>query len=161
MGSAASLTNVDREQFGDRVEVTKSLPVESFGQDNTTSAQIIGEKTLSSASISEGGIRERSTSKTSKSRRSLGSFLGFNNKFKCDEIERANSDGNSCNSLELAEYKITRLQQEKERLKRELESLRKSNTKWQNETRKARDDEGQAKERAKTFEDGRLILVYQ
>ena len=164
MGSGASVTNGDREnreQYGDRVEVTKSVPVESFGRDNTTSANNrngIGEKTLSSGSISE--FRERSLSRTSKSRRSLGSFLKFDN--KRDEVERGNnSDGNSC-SAEAAEIKIvglTRknndLQREKESMKRELENLRKNHAKWQNDCLKAREDEGQVKQRAKAFEDGK------
>ena len=168
MGSAASVANADREScghFGDRVEVTKSLPVESFGQDNTTSVNTrsghIGEKTLSSGSMSEEKFRERSTNKISKSRKSLGSFLGFNTKLKAEELEKASNDANSF-SAEVAEFKITRLtkknndlQQEKERLKRELESLRKSNTKWQNDSQKAREYERQAKERAKAFEDGK------
>ena len=76
-------------------------------------------------------------------------------------MEKASNDANSF-SAEVAEFKITRLtkknndlQQEKERLKRELESLRKSNTKWQNDSQKAREYERQAKERAKAFEDGK------
>jgi FtsZ-binding cell division protein ZapB len=168
MGSGASVANADREScghFGDRVEVTKSLPVESFGQDNTTSGHTrsghVGEKTLSSGSLSEEKLRERSTSKLSKSRKSLGSFLGFNTKLKAEEWEKASNEANSC-SAEVAEFKIARLtkknnelQQEKERLKRELESLRKSNSKWQYESQKAKDYERQAKERAKAFEDGK------
>ena len=166
MGSAASVTNAGRDncdQYGDRIEVTKSFPVGSFGRDNTTSVARSGqngEKTLSSGSISEEKFRDRSSSKQSKSRRSLGSFLGFNNKIKGEECERAHSDGNLC-SDEVADFELARLmkknnelQQEKERHKRELESLRKSNTKWQNKSQKAEADVTQAKERAKAFEDG-------
>lgn len=163
MGSAASLTNAGRDnydQYGDRIEVTKSFPVGSFGRDNTTSVGQNGEKTLSSGSISEEKFRDRSSSKQSKSRRSLGSFLGFNNKIKGEECERAHSDGN-LRSDEVADFELTRLmkknnelQQEKERHKRELESLRKSNTKWQSNSQKAEADVVQAKERAKAFEDG-------
>ena len=167
MGSAASVTNGGRDNFdkyGDRIEVTKSFPVGSFGRDNTNSVARSGqngEKTLtSSGSISEEKVRERSSSKQSKSRRSLGSFLGFNSKIKSEECERAQSDGN-LHSDEMPEFELTRLmkknnelQQEKERHKRELESLRKGKTKWQNNCLKAEEDVVQAKERARAFEDG-------
>lgn len=169
MGIAASV-NVDREnceQFGDRVEVTKQLPVENFGQDNTESEGAkngscqTGDKTFSSGSISEERFRERFTNRPSKSRKSLGSFLGLNYKLKVDEFERTNSDGTSY-SAEAADLKIKRLtkknselQQEKERLKRELESFRKSSTRWQQESQQAKQYEEQAKERAKVFEDGK------
>ena len=172
MGSAASVGNIDREnceQFGDRVEVTKSLPVESFGEDKTSTKDgrqdNIVERTFSSVSVSEEKFRDRGTGKVSKSRKSLGSLLGFT-KGKWDDVDRTNSDLFAY-SAEAAEIKITRLtkknsdlQQEKERLKRELESLRKSNARWQNEREKAKEDEVQAKERAKVFEDGRYCRGY-
>ncbi|XP_028393355.1 nephrocystin-3-like [Dendronephthya gigantea] len=165
MGSGASVGNIDREnceQFGDRVEVTKSLPVESFGEDKTSTKDgrldNVVEKTFSSVSVSEEKFRDRGTAKVSKSRKSLGSLLGFT-KGRWDDVERTNSDLFAY-SAEAAEIKIARLtkknndlQQEKERLKRELESLRKSNARWQNEREKAREDEEQARERAKVFED--------
>lgn len=158
MGTAASVANVDREQLGDRIEVTKSLPVESFGHDKTTSANGAQTEKSSSASISDFKYRDRAASKHSKSRRSLGALLGLNTRPKGDEVL-----SNSC-TTEVAEFKISRLtnmnndlQQEKERLKRELESLKKSNAKWKNESDNAREQGRQAIERAKAFEDGKLL----
>ncbi|XP_046859553.1 nephrocystin-3-like [Xenia sp. Carnegie-2017] len=140
-------------QLGDRLEVTRRLPVESFGQDNSIVLNDSSVKTRSSTSLSEAKGKSRS------SLQSLSSFFGF--KHKGDDQshnDNANHTG-SMSSAELAEIKISRLtkknndlQQKHERLNRELHILRQNYTKYREESVLARTEEKQAKERAKTFE---------
>lgn len=159
MGSSASVANGSKEncaQLGDRLEVTRRLPVESFGQDNSIVLNDSSVKTRSSTSLSEAKGKSRS------SLQSLSSFFGF--KHKGDDQshnDNANHTG-SMSSAELAEIKISRLtkknndlQQKHERLNRELHILRQNYTKYREESVLARTEEKQAKERAKTFENGR------
>lgn len=148
MGTGSSIgrnqdNDTDERALGDtrvELEVTRNLPVENLGIDDANT------KNESSKNTTE-------TSYKSRSVRSLFTNRG-------STIERTRSD-NAADIAEVAELKLQRviqlnsaLEQENDRLKSELRSLRSSLSKWRNACDKASKDEQQALLRAESLEKG-------
>lgn len=149
MGTASSIhgrshenNTAEERTFGDRVEleVTRNLPVENLGIDD---AQPKKEDVKNTTETSYKSISVRSL---------------FTN--RSSTIERTRSD-NAADIAEVAELKLQRviqlksaLEQENDRLKSELRSLRSGLSKWRNACDKASQDEKQALLRAESMEKG-------
>lgn len=168
MGTASSVLGrstvnetEDRTPFGDRVEITKSTPVENFGEDDSQkNASACTNSILSTTSLNDNRIRETTSVqriggrdiKRGASIRSVVSLL------RGDAFERTRSEC-TAEAEEGAAVKLQCVLQEKRtveaenvRLKSEASSLRANVTKWRNAHDMARKDEKQALLRAENLE---------
>ena len=166
MGTAGSVAanqtendTEDRTTFGDRVEITRTLPVENFGKDDAHKDDVVVSQSASNDRIRAiRSVTQRKTApaRASSSIRSLVSSLYHAR----SEVERTRSE-NTSEAIDAAELKLQRVLQlkgnlevENERLKREISSLRSNVSKWRNESVSARLDEKQALIRAENLEKG-------
>lgn len=174
MGTASSVLGrstvnetEDRTPFGDRVEITKSTPVENFGEDDSQkNASACTNSILSTTSLNDNRIRETPSVqriggrdiKRGASIRSVVSLL------RGDAFERTRSEC-TAEAEEGAAVKLQCVLQEKRtveaenvRLKSEASSLRANVTKWRNAHDMARKDEKQALLRAENLEKGIAVV---
>lgn len=135
-------TEAEKTTFGDRVEITRNLPVENFGKDDAHNSSRSHNKDVSTSR----GLSTESASQRKGATASIRSLLSSLTKSECSAGEAAELKLQHVVQLK----KSTEL--DNERLRRELAMLRASVSKWKNNHNNARQDESQALLRAESFE---------